>query len=77
VVDGFLAADTVTEIKAHLEPHIIKNYVLRCDGAWAYVDIAKKINCDHKRLISSKIGGQDKIHHIQIVDGTNAHFKGG
>jgi transposase-like protein len=76
MIDGVLAADTAAEIKAHLEPHIIKNSVLCSDGAWAYVDIAKKTNCDHKRLISSKNRVQDKIYHIQTVNGAIAHFKG-
>lgn len=54
IIDGVLAANTTAEIKAHLEPHIVTNSILCSDGAWAYVDIAQKTNCDHKRLISSK-----------------------
>ena len=76
MIDGVLSADTKEEIKAHLEPYIIKDSVLCSDGAWTYVDIARKTNCDHKRLISSKNRVIDKIYHIQTVNGAIAHFKG-
>ena len=76
IIDGVLAADTTAEIKAHLEPHIIKNSVLCSDGGWAYVSVAQKMKCDHKRLISSENRVIDKIYHIQTVNGAIAHFKG-
>ena len=76
MIDGVLSADTKEKIKSHLEPYIIKNSVLCSDGAWTYVDVARETNCDHKRLISSKNRVNDKIYHIQTVDGAIAHFKG-
>lgn len=76
IIDGVLAADNAAEIRLHLAPHIIKDSVLCSDGAWAYVDIAKEADCDHKRLINSKNRVQDKIYHIQTVNGAIAHFKG-
>ena len=76
IIDSVLAADNTAEIKLHLAPHIIKDSVLCSDGAWAYVSIAKDANCDHKRLISSENRVQDKIYHIQTVNGAIAHFKG-
>jgi hypothetical protein len=76
MIDGILSADTKDEIEAHLKPHITKNSVLCSDGAWAYVNVAKKTNCDHKRLISSENRVLDKIYHIQTVNGAIAHFKG-
>jgi transposase-like protein len=76
MIDGVLSADTKDEIETHLEPHIKRDSVLCSDGAWAYVNVAKKTNCDHKRLISSENRVLDKIYHIQTVNGAIAHFKG-
>lgn len=76
MIDGVLSEDTASEIQLHLESHIIENSVLCSDGAWAYVNIAKSTNCDHKRLISSESRVIDKIYHIQTVNGAIAHFKG-
>jgi len=76
LIDGVLAEDTASEIQLHLESHITKNSVLCSDGAWAYVNIAKSTDCDHKRLINSKNRVIDKIYHIQTVNGAIAHFKG-
>jgi len=76
IVDGVLAVDSAAEIKLHVAPHIIKDSVLCSDGVWAYVGIAKDANCDHKCLISSENRVQDKIYHIQTVNGVIVYFKG-
>ncbi|CAG20339.1 hypothetical transposase [Photobacterium profundum SS9] len=76
MIDGVLADDTASEISSHLEPYIVKDSILCSDGAWAYVSIAEETNCDHKRLISNENRVQDKIYHIQTVNGAIAHFKG-
>ena len=76
MIDGVLSADTASEIQSHLQPYINDNSVLCSDGAWAYVNIAKLTNCDHKRLISGRNRVIDKIYHIQTVNGAIAHFKG-
>ena len=76
MIDGILSEDTASEIQLHLEPHIKGNSVLCSDGAWAYVNIAKTTNCDHKRLVSGRNRVIDKIYHIQTVNGAIAHFKG-
>lgn len=76
MIDGVLSEDTASEIQLHLEPHILDNSVLCSDRAWAYVNIAKTTNCDHKRLVSGKNRVIGKIYHIQTVNGAIAHFKG-
>lgn len=76
MINPILSADNTAEISANLAPHLTENSVLCSDGSWAYVTIAKKANCDHKRLINGKKRVLDKVYHIQTVNGAIAHFKG-
>lgn len=75
IIDKVLSDDTGAQISENLCPYITENSVLCSDGAWAYVKIAKKQQCDHKRLINNKKRVIDKIYHIQTVNGAIANFK--
>lgn len=70
-----LSADTTLEISHNLAENIAPNSVLCSDGSWAYVNIAKKRGCDHKRLVNNKFRVMKHIYHIQTVNGAIAHFK--
>ena len=76
MINLILSADTTAEIAANFSKNITENSVLCSDGSWSYVTIAKQKNCDHKRLINSKVRVIDKVYHIQTVNGAIAHFKG-
>ena len=75
MIAPILSADTSSEIEINLIANIEEDSVLCSDGSWAYVEIAKQKNCDHKRLINNKVRVMDSIYHIQTVNGAIANFK--
>ncbi len=76
MINNILSAYATSEITANFAENITENSVLCSDDSWSYMAIAKQKNCDHKRLINSKMRGIDKVYHIQTVNGAIAHFKG-